>query len=301
MTVTRLGNVALYNNTLKDVSDVQKRLATLQQQISSGLKANDFAGLSGQVEQFTLLDAKMRTSEQYIQSNQLNISRMKTADQAMAQIVDIADDMENLIVQARSGAVGQSLNLPQLMTAYLNQLGSAMNMNFEGRYLFGGTATASAPVSGSLVNGDGSGIPSDFYYTGSKDNLVYSQEERFEYEFPVRADDPGFQKIIAAANMAMQAVIAGSDSQLAAAVTLMQQGQADVNSARSNLNNTIISVQQTTDRIESLKLYWKGVSEEVSKTDLVSATTEVANNEAILQAAFQVFSRLSQLKLSDYL
>jgi flagellin-like hook-associated protein FlgL len=88
---------------------------------------------------------------------------------------------------------------------------------------------------------------------------------------------------------------------LAAAIDLIQKGQEGLNSARGRINNSIINVTQINERHTQMKLYLKGVTEQVIKTDLASAATEVSNHQAALQATFQVYSRLSQLRLSDYL
>lgn len=301
MAVTRVGNIALYNNTIKDVSDLQKKLATLQTQISSGIKAQDFTGLSGQVEQFTQLEAKMRTAEKYKQSNSVNLARLNTTDQAMGQLVDIADSMENLIVQSRSGALGSAISVEQVMRGYLDQMKNALNINFEGRYLFGGTETAVAPVDDIQGTPAAIGIPEDGYYEGAKQSITYKQDERSQYDFPIRADDPSFQKIIAAAHQAIQAANAGNSDMLGQALTLMQQGQAELVNSRSRVSYTILNVETANDTLSALTLYWKGVTEDIAKTDIVAASTEVANHEATLQAAFSVYARLSQLRLTDYL
>lgn len=301
MGVTRVGNIALYNNTMGDITNVQKKLAELQEQISSGIKSRDFKGLNGQVEQFTLLEAKIRTSTAQMEGNQLNLSRLNTADQAMAQAVEIADKMEDLIVQARSGNTTSAVDMPAIMRNYLKDLQGALNINFEGRFLFGGTNTATAPVPDITVSAQGGGAVEDAYYAGSDQNLTYLRDERTSYEFPVRADDPAFQKIIAAAKLAMEGFSGNSSPLLGEALTLMQDGQKDLNVARSRLGSTVLTVEATNDQLKSLTLYWKGVTEEVGKTDLLAASTEVSNHEAVLQAAFSVFSRLSQLRLTDYL
>lgn len=301
MAVTRVGNFSLHNSTMRDVADVQRRLAELQDQISSGIKARDFKGLNGQVEQFVQLEAKVRQSQQYIESNTLNISRMKTADQAMGQMLDIADSMENLIVLGRNSASGSSLNFEQQMRNLLDNLSAQMNISFEGRYLFGGSNTGSPPAPDLQMGPVAHGLPDASYYEGSEQSLVYRMDELTQYTFPVRADDLGFQQVIAAAHAAINAYKAGDDAGMGKALTLMQQGQESLVASRAKLNATIINVEDTTDRLTSMKLYWQGLTEQVAKTDVLAASTEVANNEAILQAAFQVFARLSQLRLSDYL
>jgi flagellin-like hook-associated protein FlgL len=243
-----------------------------------------------------LLEAKIRSSTAQINGNELNLSRIKTADQAVAQAVEIADKMEDLIVQMRSGATSTSIDMPNIMRNYLKDLQATLNMNFEGRYLFGGTNTASEPVPDITV-----GTSGDDYYNGAKQDLTYTRDERTTYTFPIRADDASFQKIIEAAKMAMEGFNGGSSAVLGTALDLMQSGQRELNVARGRVGSTMVSLQDTNESLNSLKLYWKGVTEEVGKTDLLAASTEVSNHEALLQAAFSVFSRLSQLRLSDYL
>lgn len=301
MGVTRVGNIALYNNTLSDITNTQKRLAELQEQISSGIKAKDFAGLNGQVEQFTLLEAKIRTTTAQMEGNQLNLSRVQTADQAMSQAIEIADKMANLIVQGRNATIGTTIDMPSIMKDYMKDLQQALNINFEGRYLFGGTNTSTPPVPDITVTGAVAGVPDATYYAGSQHDLVYRRDERTEFTFPIRADDPSFQKIIAAANLAIEGFNSKSSDVLGKALDLMQGGQRDLNVARTRVNSTAISLESTNEQLGSLKLYWKGVTEEVGKTDLLAASTEVSNHEAVLQAAFSVFARLSQLRLIDFL
>jgi len=304
MSMNRVSTLSLFNTTQRDVGNVMTTLANLQGQISSGIKADSFKGLNGQVEQFTLLEAKMRKIEQYQQNNKITEARLRTADQAMDQAISIVDDMENLIALRRSatGADG-TLNFKQQMDNHLAALVSTLNTSFEGRYIFGGTNTAMPPVSEPIPYPDELGVADAAYYDGSSENFQYRLDERIQSDFPVRADDPAFQKIIAAYHMAIDADAAGSggDDALAAALDMMQSGQEDLVAARSRVNNEILNVEATDKRHDQMRLYLKGVTEQVAKTDIVAAATEVANHEAVLQATFQVYARLSQLRLSDFL
>ncbi|MFZ8518400.1 hypothetical protein ACO1MH_15070, partial [Staphylococcus aureus] len=69
MTVSRIGSVAVLNSTMQDVALSQTKLATLQNQISSGYKSQNFEGLNGSVEIFTELTNKQRIDGQYKTSN----------------------------------------------------------------------------------------------------------------------------------------------------------------------------------------------------------------------------------------
>ncbi|MFN7185733.1 MAG: hypothetical protein ACK5WQ_01100 [Alphaproteobacteria bacterium] len=300
MVISRISNFALFNSTFRDVNDQFTKLADLQTQISSGFKANNFEKLNGEVERFTLLEGRQRQLGQFIQSNEVNKSRLSIGDKALEQAINIADEMENLMVTRRSN-VSSSLNFKQLMDNFMQSLQIEMNTTSEGRYLFGGSDTGTAPIENIFKTPVSPGVVDDGYYTGSKENVVFRVEERLTYEFPVRADDKALQQIVAAYHKAVEADKTSNDAGLAAAIDLIQQGQEGLNSARGRINNSIINVTQINERHNQMKLYLKGVTEQVIKTDLASAATEVSNHQAALQATFQVYSRLSQLRLSDYL
>lgn len=301
MAVTRIGSLALFQNTFRNLSGVQATLGELQKQVSSGIKAQDFRGLNGQVEQFTFLEGKMRQTTQFIQNNQINVARLKTADQALSQMIEITDQLENIFVQRQNGAASQHISFVQQVKNMTDSIVSEVNVKFDGRSLFGGTNTADLAVTNAYTPPAEDGVPDDGYYGGSKTNVVYRADERIEFDFPVRADDPAFQKLFAAVNMAIKAHDADDYDGVAKAVDMLQAAQADLNTARARVNSSTIALEQINERHNSTKLYIKGVTEEISKTDVVGASIEIANNQAILQAGFQAFSRLQSLRLVDFL
>jgi hypothetical protein len=55
------------------------------------------------------------------------------------------------------------------------------------------------------------------------------------------------------------------------------------------------------DRHEAQDVYWKGVQEDKLNADVVALATKLSSDSATLQATFQTFARINNLKLSDYL
>lgn len=299
MAVQRISNVSLFNSTIRNVSSTQQSLYDLQIQISSGIKANNFQGLNGQVEQFIGFEGQMRKLEQLQQNNAVLESRLRNGNQSMDTIIDMADQIEDLLVLRRSATTSDNLNLTMQLRDKLNTVADAMNVNSEGRYLFSGTSTNIKPVPTVPVTNVQSGVPDTGYYAGSQESVMHRVDGDIEIEFPVRGDDAAFQKLFAAVDLALNSP--DNDDAISQAITLMQSAQTDLNTIQAKVNSTIINLDQLTARQDQQKLYLQGLTEKVSKTDVVAATTKVANDQAILQASYQVFARLIQLKLSDFL
>lgn len=299
--MNRISSLSLLNGTIRDATSLQQQLGELQEQISSGVKASSFSGLNGQVEQYTLLESKIRRADQLSESNQIAITKLQTADKALDSLTDVGSNMQQLIMTQLNSPTGSTLSFSQQMKNALESFAQSLNMQFDGRYIFSGTATLTPPVQDTTIPPAVDGVPDANYYEGAQTSQTMRADENITYDFPVRADDPAFQKIYAAAHQAIRAYESGDVEKLGAALDLMNSGMTDLNSARSRVNSAVVNVGNINDRLDTMSLYWKGITEKVGKTDLVAASTQVASYESVLQATFQVYARLSQLRLSDYL
>ena len=299
MGVQRISNLALFSSTMRNITNTQSSLFALQDQISSGIRAKDFKGLNGQVEQFIGLEAQTRKLDMFQKNNTVLEARLQSASQSVGAVIEVADQIEDLIVLKRSAVTSENLSFKLQLQNKIRAVADALNVSSEGRYLFGGTRTDTKPVPEALVSNISPGVPDTGYYVGSNESVVNRLDESLEVEFPARGDDIAFQKVFAAVNLALEGD--NSDASMAKAVRLIQEAQLALNGVQSRFNSTIINVQEINNRNEQQSLYIKGVTEQVAKTDVVAATTKMANDQATLQASYQVFARLIQLKLSDYL
>ena len=302
MTIQRISTYAVHQNTLRDVNGTQSRLVDLQKQLSSGFKTERFKGMPGQVEQFTQLEAKIRKTDGYIRNNEVILSRLNTTQVTLDKIIDISDDIEDLMVLRRS-ANADNIEFPLQMENLRKSVAKMLNSTFEGRYIFSGTATNVPPVQDEPFPAPVEvGTPDDGYYQGSKENVFVRAQDNFEIEYNVRADNPAFQKIFGAIEQALQGHTAeDDDEQMVAALDMLQSGLEGVITEQTKVNANIVAMENINERHVELKLYWQGVTETIINTDVVSVSTEVAIDQTILQATFQTFARVNQLRLADFL
>ncbi len=300
MVDTRVGSLALLNSTLSDVTNTQTKLGALQAEISSGDKSQNFEGLNGSVEQFTQVTGQLDRATQYNSGNALNITKLQTADVALGKISDIADQIKTTIISA-NGADMASTDLPQIVNDLLTSMGSELNTTFNGAYIFGGTDGTNPPVASTAVSNNALGVPDANYYTGSQQDSTMRIDDHTVVTFPVRADDVAFQKIYAAAKQAIAAAQNGDADGLTKAQQLIQSGEDDLSALRSKEGATVDNIQSVDDRLKQLSTYWTQLTDGDSKTDIVAASTQVSSLQAVLQATFQVYARLSSLHLADYL
>lgn len=300
--IGRISTYALHQTTLRDASRMQEQLANLQIQLSSGLKSRDFQGMADQAEQYLSLEAKISRTEVYQNNNKLVVTRLDTTDTILSQAIDTITGIKNLILQRRNNAVADSLAFDEQIDGLWRSLTSQLNTTLEGRYLFGGTRTDTAPVNADTFPVlQESGVPDDGYYNGSNDDVTLHADDGIDMVYNVRANAPGFQKVFAALAMAKTGHADSNEEELRSAFDLAAQGLQEIISTQAQVNANKVSVTQIIDRQASLKLYWQGIKEDISNTDLVSVSTQVAVNQGVLQASFQAFARINSLRLSDFL
>ncbi len=301
--VGRISTYAVFQNTWRNISNTQSSVFNLQGQLSSGLKADSFAGLTGQVEQFTQLNAKISKTKTYEENNAVGISRLQTTNTALNQIIEIADDIEDLMVLRRNPTMANNMAFEQQIKAKMDALAAELNTTFEGRFLFGGTKTNVNPV---IVDPKTPGPVTvgrldANYYQGSEEDLTLRAADNVDIKYNVRADNEAFQKLFGGIALALQGHTENSDAILKQAIDMIQEGQADLNAVQASVNTNIVTLQDQNTRHEALRLYWKGVTEEVSKTDILAASTQLAVDQTVLQASFQAFAQINRLRLTDYL
>lgn len=302
MAIGRISTYAIFQNTLRDLSLRQLELATLQNQISSGHKSNDFAGIAGQTEQFLDLESKISKSDIYLQNNKLAQSRLEITSKVLDQVLQTATTLKNLILTRRSGTDGGSATFSQQIEDQWKALVAQLNSQSEGRFLFSGATTDKQPVDATtfpmLQNVD---VPDDGYYNGSKDDLTLQIQDNIQITYNVRADAEGIQKLFAGLSEAARGDANNSDNALASAYNYVEQGVKEVITLQAAVNANKVALDDINNEHQSFKLYWQGIKEDIGNTDLVSASTQVALNEGILQASFQAFARINSLKLADFL
>ncbi len=300
--IGRVSTSLLQRNTMNDFTKVQAHMADLQNQVSSGNKAHSFEGLVGQVEQFTGLEAKINKIAAYIDNNQEVLSRIQSTQKAIGNTIDITDNVQDLIVLRRNGtSLKDGTAFPQQLRALRESLSTQLNQNVNGYYLFSGTKTNVPPVKDSIPELAEDGVPDAGYYQGSGEDIISRPQDGSEVNYNVRADAEGYQMVFAAINMALKADAEKDDTKLAQAYDMITEGLTKVTELETTTNANITDLQDINDRHEASKTYFKGVAETISKTDVLAASTEISVDQTILTATFQVFSKISSLRLVDFL
>ncbi len=302
MSVDRVNTFALQQTLINGSNKVLSDLTGLQTQLSSGLQASNFADLGGgQTEILSSLNTKIQRSTGYQNSNTLVVTRLQNTNQALSNIITIANSISTEIAQGRNAALGGSLPFGQQMQDFQSELTGQLNINVENRYLFSGTSTGTPPIKTTIPDPTQLGVPDASYYQGSDQDISVSVQDNQSLTYNVRADNPAFQQLYAGIAQAIQAQQSGDDAGMANAYTLVQQGLQGVTALQAQVNTNVVNLQSINSQQQSFQTYWQNAADNIDKTDIVSVSTQVALDESTLTASYQTYSKIVNLRLSDYL
>ncbi|NBX03085.1 MAG: hypothetical protein EBR02_03270 [Alphaproteobacteria bacterium] len=298
MSVDSVSSYSLYQSTLRDASKVMADLARNQMQTSTRLKSQDFAGMANDAEQFLSLDSKMTRNQQYINNNKIASARLEQTSTALGSMIENTREIhKNIQFRLQPGNPGDGFG--EEITGNWQIMADQLNTSINGRYLFSGTKTDVAPVDGSTFpTTKEAGVPDSSYYHGSEEYTSFRPSDDTEIRYDVRADNPAIQKIIAGMVLSKNA---GNSEELKDADALVQAGLKELESLKTSVDAKIVTLNNIDERQTSQQTYWKIIKEELVNADLLSVSTEVAINQGILTAAFQVFAKINSLRLSDFL
>ena len=306
--ITRISTKSFHQGTVNDMTRLQTELTSISKQISSGNNVQDFTELSklGQTERVLGFQNQKAKVDNYIQNNTIINNRLQSYNTSVANIIDVAESLRNTLLLRRTPTTGGELPLQEIVQSDLATVKGNLNVQSEGRYLFSGGRTNTQPVGDTsqpnyTLNTAGEYDTNANYYQGDGQKFTINAADALEVEYGITADNPAFQKLFAAMQLAMQGDLNDDDSMLASAIDMVTASISDLSSLQANINNNITILDTANDNHEDFKLYLDQSISDITETDIGMASIDFSTAQTTLQAAFSVFSRISSLKLSDYL
>ena len=143
----RITNKTLSNNFLADMQRNLTNLSNIQQQVSSTKNFSKPSDDPINVERAMQLQSSVNYTTQYGSNIKTANTWMETTDTTLGQIGTVLSNIRNNLEQA-GGVYTQDEKdkINDAASQEVDQLATLFNTNFEGEYIFGGTAGLSKPI-----------------------------------------------------------------------------------------------------------------------------------------------------------
>lgn len=297
---------------LADLARIQKRAATAQRQLTTGLKLTAVSDDPDQISR--LLQA--RTELARAQQVQANLGRVKvevdTSEQALQTAVKIIEQAR--VLGTRGGGTNVTFETRAHIAAELKGLLERMvaisQTQIEGRYVFSGDNDLTVPYDLDLASPTGVTT-----YAGSTATRQVS--DATGELFPVALDaqqlfdssNPG-ENVFQAINGMRRALLAVDDPPSPPDPTLpsLEQALIDLSTATTYLNRQTSfyglvqnRVQEAANSATHLEISYRTQIASIEEADLAEAAVELTQSTTTLNAALQAKARAPRTSLFDYL
>jgi flagellar hook-associated protein 3 FlgL len=158
--VSRVATFTAHNTLTNLALSNAAKYAEMNEQSSGGKKSRDYTGIATDSQQLLNLEGSLTRNKQYLNNITQVKLRLQNMESATDSMTDVAVRMKTLLLQGLSNTQASDLNLDEEGKQALNQVQSLLNTTLDGRYLFGGATTDTAPV-----NFDTAPIPDTYFAT----------------------------------------------------------------------------------------------------------------------------------------
>ena len=307
--MTRVSTASLFSSAVLAINNAQDRLTTAGRQANTGKLASDLAGYAPNNEQITAARTLQSRIQNHIDAGKVLTSKLDLQDQTLQAVSTAAGDAGKAIRQALAAGDGSSL-ITQLQAALSTSV-TALNTQFNGKYLFAGSQTNTPPVAASQL--------SDLTAAGAIGNVFKNDQlaptSRLD-DNTVATTGQVASAVATPLYTALQQVEAfnqGANGPItgtltAAQTTFLQGIVASFTSAQQTATAAVVqngAVQQqlttTTDILTKQNDTLTGTLSNLTDVDEAKAASDLQLAQFAIQASAQVFSTLKNSSLLSLL
>ena len=297
--LTRIGDAGQQGRIAAQLQATQARLRAAQTEIATGKRASDFVELGADSGLLLRTHDQRRVTEVWRAQGQKAGDELRAMDGAMANVAAVAERLRGMLVQRLDATTGAAVPLATETANMLEQVEAELNLRLDGRYLFGGSATDRPAVA--LPTAVPTVPDPTLYYQGDAVRLSVRTDAASEIVYGATAAHPAFAALVAALGQAQVAHLAADRAGLAQALDTAEAAVASMAELRGEMGATAARLEEIGEGQSAAIGYLEEIASGIEDTDLPTAMTRLAQDQAALEAAFLATSRIARLSLADYL
>jgi flagellar hook-associated protein 3 FlgL len=298
--LTRVGDFAQHQRMTQLLLDAQTRAREAQVQIGTGKVAQRFREIAPDADRLLATKDMLHQIRQYQLNNDLVAKRLEVMESSAASLHEVGSRLKVLLIQRLDAGAGVPGVITPEVQHLLEQAVSDLNVDFEGRFLFSGSRTDTAPVALDPAFA-GFGGPDDSYYQGDAVALSVRADTEREVAYGMSADRPGFQELIGALRTALAGDASDDRAMLESALALVNSALPKVADYRSELGAGQAALERINRGHGDAEVYLERQISDIENVDLTEAITRMTQDQMVIESAMATIARLNQVTLADFL
>ncbi len=300
--MNRVATIPLQRTMSDAIQRTQQKLAVTQTQLSTGKKAQDYAALGTETVRNLSAHALVATQEAHAKVATRLGTTLAIYDANISNIDTVAADLR--IDMMTAIGTGKAAGLQDAIEAAFDQFRSALNASEGGLPLFGGARTDQPFTPNTLADTVGLDPAQAF----ANDDVRASARvgDNLDVQFGITASELGTDMLAAFRTLAEAGDFGETPTQaqldaLRAALGQIDTALSGVRAVNAGNGRRQAQVETLAVRAEERTLILKDIISRNEDADLGQVAIDLAQQKAMLQASYSVFSQLSELSLVNFL
>ena len=221
---------------------------------------------------------------------------------AVGSVTDIITRLRSQLSAATSGSGTQTTSLSDSAQQMLQEMGSLLNTEYDGSYVFGGARTASEPVDlSSFSSGTGSATTADTsYYKGDDETASVRVSDGQTVSYGVAADNTAFEQVM----RVLKFVANGSSlssADVSQALDLASSALDATTTVQAKLSNAASQIEAAKSHQGDYQSYAQTLASDLTSVDVAAVTAQLSTYQSQLTASYSAIAKIQSLNLASYL
>jgi flagellar hook-associated protein 3 FlgL len=296
----RVATFATSHTLMAAALKVQAKEAEKTLQQASGQISGDFGGLGATSGKVLTLETAVSRSKAYADAATTADERVQQMYTAVGSMVDIVSSIKASIISfAETSSTTDALQATAQES--LEQFTALLNTQYQGRYLFSGSAVDTKPVDlDALTTTPTTPSTADTtYYQGDDSIASVKVSADRTVSYGVTADNTAFEKVIRALQLVANS---GDDSDARdEASDLLDTALDELTAVQSGLSLNASTLEDVVSQHEAFQDYTSGVESDLSEVDIAQVAADLSAYQSQLEAAYSAIGTVQSLSLTSFL
>jgi len=306
MQVMRVATFASIDQMVNATLQTQATMANEELQESSGLVSTDYAGLGASAKQVLNLQISIARAQSYANAATAANDRATMMSSALSSMSDVLTSFRSDLAAANStDSTTGSSSLQATAADMLQEFASALNTQYAGEYVFGGSKTDTAPVDVSdppYAAATASSAADTSYYQGDDVTTSVRVSDDQVIQYGITADNTAFEQALRALNMIANSSGTTVDSTtLTTASDLVVSAMDGLTTLQSRLGADSSAMQQAASDQTTYQDDLTTVTDSLTNVDVAAVTAKLTSYQTQLEASYAALSKIESLSLVSYL
>jgi flagellar hook-associated protein 3 FlgL len=300
--VMRVATFAQSDQMISSALRMEAVMANEQVQESSGQQSEDFAGYGAGAQRIINLQVSVTRSQSYIDAATLADSKVQVMYSAVGTMTDLVTSLRTQLSAATTANSAATTSVISSAQQMLGQMGSLLNTQYEGEYVFGGARTTTAPVDlTSFATGTPSiSTPDTSYYQGDDEITSVRVADDQTVDYGVTGDNPAFEQVMRVLKYVANTPSL-SPSDINQALDLASNALDATATVQAKLSDAASQIESASSQQSDYQSFAKNLGSDLTSVDVAAVTAQLSTYQAQLTASYSAIAKIDGLNLASYL